>query len=345
MLVGEAGMQRAAVWVVLVGGLVASLGHSRVATAEQVVLRLGTVAPDGSPYLEGTREGDTLVGRNSQGKVRLKVFHSGMMGDEAQLIDSLARGKIDMFAGSAAAAQPILPELSVFELPFLFRNSAEVDAVLPRVMPRLRKVAATRGYGVASYMVVGFRHLGVPRPLRTIEDLRALKMRSQPGPLHERMWTLLGVKHKAMGVADVLAALESKQVEAFDGALVWVFASAWHQHMKQLVLSGHIYQPGIMLINAAGLAKIPASLRANIFDGGEKMGVTASRKVREVEQGLLEALSGFGVQVVPVPPALRDEMERLTAPMRGEWRKSASPEGRKLLDDIERELARLRQKT
>ncbi len=301
------------------------------------------MAPQDSPYLEGCHAIARLAHRNCKGAVEVRIMPGGMMGDEGQMVDSLRRGGLDMFAGSAIAVHPIVPELAAFELPFLFRDGREVDEVMERLWPLLAKTVAQRGYRLIAHTTVGFRHLGSQIPLRTMADLRAVHMRAQPSPLHTRLWELAGVRATPIGQLSVAEALAARSVTAFDSALTWVFAAGWHLHIKELTQSRHMYQPGIMLMTEQAWQRIPARLRDNLFDGHLAVSRANIQRIRAVERDLLEALPGMGVHVSEMPRELRDDFARATKPLEGEWRDKASPAGRRLLDAIKKEIARLRQ--
>ncbi len=324
--------------MLLVSGTAAGL-----ARAEPVVtLKMGTIAPPESPYVEGCLVGAKIAQKNSKGAVIVRVLPGGMLGDESQMVDSLRRGELDMFAGSGIAAHAIVPELAAFELPFLFRDEREVDAVMEKVWPLLGKTVAQRGYRLIARTTVGFRYIGSPGPLLTMADLRGVRMRAQPSPLHTRLWELAGVRATPIGQLAVAEALAAKTVTSFDSALTWIFAAGWHLHIKELTLSRHMYQPGFMLMGEQAWQRIPAGLREHLFDGHVGMSRTNVQRIRTVEKELLEALPGLGVRVSEMPPALRDELVKVTAPLEVEWRAKASPAGKRLLDAIKKELARLR---
>jgi TRAP-type C4-dicarboxylate transport system substrate-binding protein len=305
-------------------------------------LRLGTIAPDGSPYADGTKQFVREVEKLTRGAVRIKVFTGGILGDEPVMIAALTAGKLDFFSGTAGGAQAAIPELSVYELPFLFDDEREVDHVMRRTFPLLARAIAAHGYRLIAVTTVGFKHLGTQVPVETLADLRKLRLRSQPNAAQERFWARIGVKHTPIGQTQVLEEMAAGNVDAFDAAVTWMFAASWHTRIKYLTLSAHSYQAGLVIAGPAGLAKIPAALQDTAFRGGEQLGWANARQVRDVERSLLDALPGMGVTVRPRPAGLPGELEATSRELRAEWRKTASKNGRLLLDRIEAELAKLR---
>lgn len=301
-----------------------------------VVLRIGTVAPEGSPWAEATTLAAREIAKATRDAVRPRVFLAGILGDETQLMAALSAGKLDIYSGTAVAAEGAIPELAVFELPFLFHDEAAVDRMMKRVFPVLARVVATRGFHLVAITAVGFKHLGTPTPVASLADLRALRFRSQPSALQDRMWTLAGVPHRPIGQVHVLEELAAGNVNAFDAAVTWMYAASWHTRIKHLTLLGHVYQVGIFIAGPSALARLSPALLRTAFRGLEALGPETTKGVRAVDRSLLETLPGLGVTVRPASTALRSQFEAACKGLRQEWRRGTSDGGRELLDAIER---------
>jgi TRAP-type C4-dicarboxylate transport system substrate-binding protein len=312
------------------------------AAAQVTHLRIATNAPEGSPWADGLEALAQLITKNSKGVARMKMFPSGTLGNEQEIMAAVQKGRVDVYGGSAGATHAHLPELAVFELPFLFESYAEVDAVAAKVLPLVEAAVAKHGWRLILFSTVGFRHLGSPRPVRNLAEMRALKMRAQPSPMHERMWASLGVAANPMELPEVSRALDVGTVDSFDSSVVWMFATGWHNQIKHITLTNHIFQPGVGLIGPRGLERIPASVRPLAFEGSRAIGRESIRRVRELEKTLLEQLPKLGIQLESDPRELRDSMRKASLGLRAEWRRGASADGKRLLDAIESTLAKVR---
>ncbi len=326
-----------AAWVALVGlaGWPALAGAAPKGDA--IVLRLGTTAPEGSPYLEGVTRMSRYAEKATGNAVVVRIVASGLLGSENEMVEALRHDRLDAWCGSIGAAVAAVPELAALELPFLFRDEAEVDRAIPAIYKLAPAAARDRGLIYLGFTHVGFRHL-----VTTLADLRKLRLRSQPNPVHAELWKSLGVRHVPLGLPDVPREFESGTVDAFDAAAVWMFAAGWHVLVKHVTCTAHIYQPGSCLLGAAAGARLPKAVRQKLeraFEldalrtadiGGGCVHCPASRKI---ERELLETLPGMGVAVHD-EPALRTAMAQLAEPVRAGWRKGATPRGRALLDAV-----------
>ncbi len=319
--------------------IVAWLVPGATAGDEPVTLRVGTIAPEGSPYYDACVSGARTITKTTKGAVRIKVFPAASMGDEAQIMASVQAGRLDGFAGSAVAAFEQVPELALFELPYLFSGSAEVDRSFSAVWPQLRKAMAARGYEALAYTEVGFRHLGTKKPIATLDDLRKARIRTMPAPAYARFWKLAGVPAVGMGTPDVVGRLEQGELDGFDSAITMMFAASLHLYIKHLTLTGHTFQPGIALLGPEARKRIPPSVLPHVFEGMAAEIKESIRRVREVELGLLASLPGVGVAVVPALPAVLEHLRTHAVTVRAEWRKAATPTGKRLFDTIAKLLA------
>jgi TRAP-type C4-dicarboxylate transport system substrate-binding protein len=281
---------------------------------------------------------------NSGNAVTFRLLGGGMLGDEPTLVAALESGGISAVAVTSTAAEAVVPELSVFTLPFLFRDGAEADRVIETLWPELTRLFDRRGYWLMAHTVVGFRHLGSQHKLNTMDDLRRVVPRSQPGAIHARMWELAGVRHQAIGQLAVMQGLETGLITGFDGSLPWIFAASWHLKIKHLTLTHHLYQPGFMFMGKKGQAQLPKGLkRERLTAGILAVCSRAIRAIRKVDTELLAALPAVGVSVDEPAAAFLAAFRSAVMPLHAEWEKKTSPEGRKLLAAIRRELAKRRE--
>ncbi len=198
---------------------------------------------------------------------------------------------------------------------------------------------AARGYEGMAYTEIGFRHLGSKKPLATVDDLRRTRIRSMPAPAYVRFWKLAGVPAFGIGTPEVVPRLEQGELDGFDSAITMMFASSFHLYVKHLTLTGHTFQPGIALLGPAARRRIPPGLLPRIAESMEAEIKESVRRVREVEKALVESLPQVGINVVAAPPAITAHLRSHAGTVRAEWRKTATPAGRKLLETLEKLVA------
>jgi len=231
-----------------------------------------------------------------------------------------------------------VPELNALELPFLFDDDRQVAAALTgRPVSLLGRAFERAGVQlVPQFSEVGWRSFAGPKPLRTPEDLRGLRVRSQENPIHLDMWRAFGAQPKAISVLETLSALQAGVVQAFDQSPVYMFATSWYQHARVYTMSRHIYQPGVGVICKGALGGLSAADRRLIVDVMVEELKVSEARVHELDQQVMAQLRHEGMQIVELTPAERAVLRQRTAPIIAGFRASTTPLGREILDAMQR---------
>src|SRR5262245_12474798 len=195
-----------------------------------ITLKFATVAPEGTPWAEQIAAYKQKVEADSGGRLRIKPFLGGALGDENQTVAECKRGALAMWGGSTGALATSVPEISVLELPCLFRSAEEADQVLDKVLYEdLRKRLEARGFVLVLWSENGFRSFGTKwGPVKAPGDLKGHKMRSQESLVHLETYRALGALPQPIAVTEVLPALQTGVVDGFDNTPLYTFAASWH---------------------------------------------------------------------------------------------------------------------
>ena len=329
----------------LLAGLGASLlpaarsTRARAADAP-VVLKLATIAPEGTPWAEQVTQYKAHVEAVTKGRLRIKPFLGGALGDENQTVAECRRGAIPMWGGTTGALATSVPEISVLELPYLFRGSEEADRILDQILAdELRERLAARGFVLVLWAENGFRSFGTKwGPVRAPGDLKGHKMRSQESLVHLETYRALGALPQPIAVTEVLPALQTGVVDGFDNTPLYTFAASWHLAIKHFTLTEHVYQPGVVLASKREFDRLPADLqRALTADLGQ---ITAQGRaaVREMNPLLLQNFTSAKIPVHRPSAAERAAFSRATRVVYEKYVR-AVPAAKPLLALIQKALA------
>ncbi len=316
------------------------------AQAAPVEVRIGNIAPEGSSYDTGCAGAlrtevsrDPVIGA----KLRVKVFLGAVLGDEANMLRHTREGKLlQVVALTMSALANLIPELGVFDLPFLFHNDAEVDAVFraSAVRARLRALVGSRDLELVGIAEAGWRQFASrDRPIRTPDDLKGRVVRSQPTVMQLEMWRALGAQPKPIGISDLPAAFEAGQVDAFDIQSAFMFAASLHSLVRHYTLSNHVYQAAPLVANRRVIA--PENMKS-LMEAWSRIERKCIETIR-AENRLVDAeLPKAGIRVATLSPEARAAFEEKLAPLRQRFRQATTPAGRALFDAVEKVLARHR---
>ncbi len=314
--------------------LTLALALSAGAAAAEPVRKIVAAAPEGSPWADGVVAFARQVTERTSGRLKLRAVVGGLAGDEVETARACAQGKLFAWTGSAGGFGRVIPELDALELPFLFEPQTGAEAIVQeRSLGPLVRAFERAGLVLSPQLTeVGWRSFAGPRALRTPEDFRGLRVRSQESPIHLAMWRALGARPKAISVLETLSALQSGFVEAFDQSPVYMFATSWYHQARAYSLSRHMYQPGVVtLCKGAGLSRQDTILLLGLMGQLTRESIA---RLRALEGQVLTQLATEGVQIVELTPAERAVLRQRTRGVLGGFRESASPLGRELLDAL-----------
>lgn len=286
------------------------LGALPLAAEEPIVVKLATVAPDGSPWAQALQDYKKIAEAGAPGKVKVKLFLGGALGDENESVLACKRGQIQAVGASTGALASQVPELNVLEMPYLFKSFAEADNILDNVVRKdIQKHADDRGLHFGFWSENGYRNFGGSFAVKTPADLKGKKMRSQESAVHLAMYRALGASPVPIPTTEALHALQTGTVDGYDQSLLYTFAASWHTATKYITLSEHIYQPAAIVFHKPSWDAWPQDVK----DALDKAGLAVEKKlradVRAMNPILIEGLKESGVQVTVLDPAQRAAFE------------------------------------
>jgi TRAP-type transport system periplasmic protein len=327
----------------VLAGLGASLAltggrRSRAADAP-ITLKLATIAPEGTPWAEQVSQYKAHVESAAKGRLRIKPFLGGALGDENQTVAECRRGAIALWGGTTGALATSVPEISVLELPCLLRGPEEADQILDKVLAEdLRQRLAARGFVLLFWSENGFRSFGTKwGPVRGPGDLKGHKMRSQESLVHLETYRALGALPQPIAVTEVLPALQTGVVDGFDNTPLYTFAASWHLAIKHFTVSEHIYQPGVVLASKREFDRLPAELQTALTADLGTLTGQGRNAVREMNPLLMQNFTSAKIPVYKPSAAEQAAFARATRPVYDKYIR-AVPAAKPLLAQIQKAL-------
>ena len=249
----------------------------------QTVVKVGSVAPEGTPWAEWIDGVKARIEKDTGGKVKLKLFLGGKLGGEKEMVEETKNGNLQMFGGSAGALGSFVPELAVLELPFIFGSDAEADYVLDKVRDRFAKLLEAKGFVMVMWAENGWHGYGVKgKCIEKLEDMKGLKMRSQESSVHLETYKAFGASPVEMAVPEVLGALQTGTVDGFSNTPLFSFATSWYKGVTHYSYTRHIYQPGVMIISKKFFDAQPDDVKkALMVRSDERAGIEGVRALTE----------------------------------------------------------------
>jgi tripartite ATP-independent transporter DctP family solute receptor len=291
---------------VVAAGLLLATGG---ALGQQLRLRIGHDQPPKSMYDEGHTRFRDLVEQRSGGRIKVDVYPGGTLGSEVVMLEGVRLGSLDGSVAHVANASTIVPELALFSLPYLFKDSAHYERVLadPKFQSRIDELVAARQLGikVAGYYSAGVRVLYTRRgPATTPEGLRGTKIRVMNNPVEAKVWNAFGTIPTPMNFGEVYQALQSGVLDAAENAPAVIEANRHYEAAKTVILTEHQRSVCLLVLNERKLQRMPAELQKLVLGAAREAAVYERQRDAELNAQAIERMKAKGVQVV-VPEQAR----------------------------------------
>jgi TRAP-type transport system periplasmic protein len=268
------------------------------------VVNFGTMAPAGTPWSDQLEDIRDRVQKDSGGRIKVKLFLGGALGGELEMIKDVEGGDRLQGGGFSTGAMGEalkVPELLMIELPYLFRDTTEADAVLDGVLYEPVSVAlAKKNITFYAWAENGWRNMGTKGDVAPTSPaiLAKYKMRSQEAAVHLDMWKSFGVQAVAKPTTEILPSLNTGIVDGYDNSPLFSLAGGLIEPISHYTLTQHIYQPAAVVYSKKFVDKLPPDLQAVVMKDAKAEGVRGRKGVRELEAELLATIEGMGKEVV-----------------------------------------------
>ena len=233
------------------------------------------------------------------GRYKIQAFYSGSLGGERESIEAVQLGTQELTFSSTGPVPNFVPEAKILDIPFLFRDKAHARAVLdgPIGQEMLTKFDS-KGFKALAWGENGIRNMtNNKRAINTPDDLKGLKLRTMENPVHVAAYKGLGIVTTPMAMTEVFTALQQGTVDGQENPLSVIMAAKFDQVQKHVSLTGHVYSPGIFLMNKGSFDKLSAADKQAFLDAA-KEGTKANRARVDADDAMgVSYLRGKGMTV------------------------------------------------
>src|SRR5215468_6834741 len=231
------------------------LGYARPSAAQaKMVFKAADVHPAGYPTVVAVENMGKKLEQATNGRLTVQMFGSMQLGGEKEAIEQAQVGAIQIARVSVGALGPVIDDLNVFNLPFLFRNTAHMQKVIDGAIGTelLDKVTANDKAGLVGlcWMDAGARSFyNTKHPIKSIADLKGLKVRVIGNPMFVDMANALGANGVAMGYDQVFSALQTGVIDGAENNPPSFVFDNHYQVAKNYTLTEHLIVPEVLVFS------------------------------------------------------------------------------------------------
>ncbi len=226
----------------------------------QTVLKAADVHPPGYPTVVATENMGKKFEAATSGKYKMQMFPSSVLGDEKTMIEQTQIGAIQILRTSLGPLGSVVPDVNVFNMPFVFRNEAHMRAVIdgPIGQEILDKISASPARLVAlAWQDGGSRSVYTKKPVRSPADLKGQKIRMMGNPLFIDTMNALGGNGIAMGYPEVYSALQTGVIDGAENNPPSMFtANHYTTGAKYYAQTNHLIIPELVVMSKVAYEKL-----------------------------------------------------------------------------------------
>ena len=277
----------------------------------------------------------------SGGKMKIQNFYDAALGGDLPAIQQLRTGTLDISVTSPSYFTGMIPAAALWDLPFFFADEKEADAALDgKAGKYLAEKLPSSGVVLLSYYEVGFRHTtNSKHPIRKMEDLRGVKIRSSQSPVVLDTFKALGGFAVAMPFAEVYSALENKTIDGQENSVGLVETSKFDEVQKYLSFTQHQYGPAMMIYSKPLFDKLSPQEQSTLMECASASHAMQRDLNRKQIAGALTRMKAKGLVVNEIPAA---EMDRMRAAVRPVQEKYIKAIGAEMMTAVQDDLKQVR---
>ena len=299
-----------------------------------VKLKLGHIVKPGSPIFDAAEKLAADVKARTGGAVVITIYGSSQLGNQADLIEGLQIGAVDMTISSPAVMSALTPEIAVLDLPYIFPNAKQAYAVLDGDIGQELYASSRRdhGYTVLSVWENGFRHTtNSKREITSPEDMAGLKIRVPESQIYLEMMKALGANPTPMEFGELFTALQTGAVDGQENPISQTYSSRFYEIQSYMTLDGHIYATQPVLIRNASLEKLSPEQREILFAACNEARDWERGMVAQREKGMMEEMEKAGMRITPLTV---DQIAKFQAAVAPVWAIFEKAIGKEMLDKV-----------
>ncbi|KMK64788.1 TRAP transporter substrate-binding protein [Puniceibacterium sp. IMCC21224] len=245
----------------------------------------------------GLQKMKELLEAKTDGAATLEIYPGGQLGDEAQIIEGVMLGSLDMAMTSNSMLSNYVEDFQVFDMPFLFPSIPALGEKVDANSDMMEASANGAGFELLGVFSSGIRHLITSKPINSIDDLAGMKIRTMQNPVHVEAFRAYGANPTPMSYSELYGALQSGVVDGAEGASTGYDGMKFYEVAPSFALVGWLNMTAPVTMQKAAYDALPAEIQTALLESGEEAATWQRQYVVDQEQPLLDSFAAQGVNI------------------------------------------------
>lgn len=280
--------------------------------AEAVTFKLATIAPEGTALITALRTAGDEIQHKTAGRVSLKVYPGGVMGNDAVVLRKIKLGQLHGGTFTAGGMAPVDGNYQVLGMPMLLKTYAQVDQARAQFEPVLTRGLERNGFVSFGMLEAGFIYLMSNQPVEQPADLKDHKVWVPEGdPVSRAVFEQAGVHPIPLPLPDVLTGLQTNLIDTVSTSPVAAIVLQWFTKVNYLTDMPLLYSYGTLAIANEAWTKIGRQDQPLVRDILQREMSKVNQQTRKDNEAALQTLRKQGIQFVPITGDHLVELQRI----------------------------------
>jgi TRAP-type C4-dicarboxylate transport system substrate-binding protein len=259
--------------------------------AQAKEIRLGIITPVGHSWNKAALLLGEKLKEATNGRLTMTVFHSGQLGNESAMMQQLQSGALDMGFIQAAELGSRVPHIAAINAPYLVRSTPAVAKFVrhPEVLKLFDVLPSTTGTIGLGWGITGMRAIFSSRDLKSLADIKGMKLRINPTPVYRDFYQLLGAAPTPIPTPQVFDAMSNGQVDGLEADLEFSWNQRFDKVSKVILQMNALFMPFAAVVSGRVWQTFSASDRDLITKTVKEVLDIQMDGIVSTEPGLVES--------------------------------------------------------
>jgi tripartite ATP-independent transporter DctP family solute receptor len=269
-------------------------------------LVMGNVNPPKHGTSQAAQQFADKLAELTGGKVKIIHHHSGALGGEREVAQQIQLGTVDFGPVTTAPLSTLVPEMSVFQLPYIFRDYQHVYAALDgsdAIRRYYEPVLDRKGFRLVGFIAAGYRGIYGHHPINAIADVKGKKIRVQEDKILVATFKALGMISTPIAFPEVATALQTRVIDFAEGGINTFYHNKFYDIAKHVADVRHTHQAVALVMSKASWQKQDAATQRAIADAWEHARQFNRTFILDEDRSIQEQVRAKGVAITRPDPA------------------------------------------
>jgi len=268
--------------------------------ASAATLKIATVTPEGSQWMTDMRESAKEIKERTEGRVQIKYYGGGVMGNDAKVLGKIRIGALQGGAFTPAALSDIYPDLNIYGMPLVFDSEEEAAYVRKRLDSKLQQGLEAEGFVNFGFASGGFAMVMSNTPVKSLDDLKGKRVWVPEGDsISYSSMEALSLAPVTLPLTDVLTGLQTGLIDIVAMSPIGALVLQWHTKIKYMTEIPLVYTVGFMAVDKRAFSKLSEADQQVVRDVMQETYQKFDRANLEDNREARDALLNAGIESVP----------------------------------------------